>query len=57
MDECLRIATTIAGLGRVSIAAAKQAINMGYEMPLSAGLKYEREWFTVLRNTVECLYG
>ncbi len=43
MDEALAVATKIASLSRPVAKAAKQAVKAAEELPLSAGLKLERE--------------
>ena len=43
MDEALAVATKIAALSRPVTKAAKQAVKAAEELPLSAGLKLERE--------------
>lgn len=43
MDEALAVATKVAALSRPVAKAAKQAVKAAEELPLSAGLKLERE--------------
>ena len=43
LDEALAVATKIAGLSHPVAKAAKQAVKAAEELPLSAGLKLERE--------------
>ncbi len=43
MDEALVVATKVAALSRPVARAAKQAVKAAEELPLSAGLKLERE--------------
>lgn len=45
MDEAKKIASTIAGKSRISLALAKSAINRGADMDLRTALDYEIECF------------
>jgi enoyl-CoA hydratase len=47
-DEALKIATKIAGLSHPIVKAAKQVVNAAAELPLSAGLKQERDMFHLM---------
>ena len=51
LDEALKAARTIAGFGRAAVLAAKEAVNAGMDMPLSAGLRFERRLFHALFAT------
>jgi enoyl-CoA hydratase len=46
-DRTLEIAGTMADKSPVTLALAKRALRAAYEMPLSAGLEYERELFAL----------
>ncbi len=50
-NEALEMARTIAGFGRAAVLAAKEAVNASQEMPLSAGLRFERRLFQALFAT------
>ncbi|CCG80762.1 Enoyl-CoA hydratase/isomerase family protein [Taphrina deformans PYCC 5710] len=45
VEEAIKTASRIAGYGRLSVQAAKEAINMAEELSLADGLKYERRLF------------
>lgn len=45
VDETVKTASKIAGYGRLSVQAAKEAINAAEELSLADGLKYERKLF------------
>ena len=45
VDEAVKTAAKIAGYGRLSVQAAKEAVNVAAEVGLSDGLKYERRSF------------
>lgn len=51
VDEAVELAKGIAGKGRLSVLAAKEAVNTAFELPLTEGLKYERKLFQSLFAT------
>ncbi len=51
LDEALQLAGEIAARAPLAVAAAKQAINQAFELPLKAGLADERERFYKLFST------
>ncbi|KAI8360770.1 ClpP/crotonase-like domain-containing protein [Blakeslea trispora] len=53
VDEAVKTATTIASMSQVSVQMAKEAINKSFEVPLSAGLRWERIFFQALFGTAD----
>jgi enoyl-CoA hydratase len=53
LDETMKVADTIAGMSLPSVLAAKEAINQAFEMPLSAGVLFERRVFHSLFATAD----
>jgi enoyl-CoA hydratase len=53
MDEVMKTANTIAGYGRVAVAAAKEAVNAAQETPLGEGVRTERRLFLPLFATAD----
>jgi enoyl-CoA hydratase len=51
MDEALAMARLIAGYGRLSVLAAKDAVNRSFETSLAEGVHYERRAFYSLFAT------
>ena len=51
MDEALKVAETIAGMGLPSVYAAKESINRAFEMTLAEGVRFERRVFHALFAT------
>ncbi|KIJ43008.1 hypothetical protein M422DRAFT_170455 [Sphaerobolus stellatus SS14] len=51
VKEALKMASTIASKGRISVQAAKEAVNSAYELPLGEGLRLERRLFHPLFAT------
>lgn len=51
LAEAMKFAAQIAARAPVAIRLAKEAINAVYEMPLQAGLAYERRLFYMLFAT------
>lgn len=45
VEEACKMAKTIAGQSTTNVLAAKECINIAYEMNLSSGLLYERRMF------------
>lgn len=57
VDETVKTAAKIASYGRLSVQAAKEAINSAEELSLSDGLKYERKLFHGLFATKVCAFA
>lgn len=53
LDNAVRLASEIAARAPVAIRLAKDAVNMAFETPLSAGLAYERNHFYALFSTAD----
>jgi enoyl-CoA hydratase len=53
LAEATKAAETIAGFGRVSIAAAKEAVNAAFETTLAEGVRTERRLFLPLFATAD----
>ncbi|MCX6066057.1 MAG: enoyl-CoA hydratase-related protein [Chloroflexi bacterium] len=51
LDEALALAAEIASRAPLAVAAAKEALNNAFELPLSAGLSEERNLFYALFDT------
>jgi enoyl-CoA hydratase len=51
LDAALALAATIAAKAPVAIRAAKEAVRLAEELPLSAGLRHERRAFFALFAT------
>ena len=51
MDETLKVAETIAGMGLPSVYAAKESVNRAFETTLAEGIKFERRVFHALFAT------
>ncbi len=45
MEEAMKVAETIAGMGLPSVYAAKESINRAFEMTLAEGVRFERRTF------------
>jgi enoyl-CoA hydratase/carnithine racemase len=45
MDEAMKVAETIAGMGLPSVYAAKESINRAFETTLAEGVRFERRVF------------
>ncbi len=56
-DVALEFARAFAQGPRVALAAAKEAIDRGVELPLDAGLAVERSAFATLRDTEDADRG
>ena len=48
LDAALELAATIAGKAPIAVLAAKEAVRLAEELPLSAGLRHERRAFFAL---------
>ena len=53
MPECLEVASTICGYGRLAVMAAKESVNRSFESSLSDGIMYERRLFHALFGTLD----
>src|SRR6186997_2018983 len=51
MDEAMKVAETIAGMGRPSVYAAKESVNRAFETSLAEGIRFERRVFHALFAT------
>jgi enoyl-CoA hydratase len=57
LDEAKRVAREIAAKGPVSVRLAKEAIDEAFEVPLSAGLDFERRAFYLARASEDAEEG
>lgn len=57
LDEAKRVAAEIAAKGPISTRLAKEAVDMAFEMPLAAGVDYERRAFYVARSSEDASEG
>jgi enoyl-CoA hydratase len=57
LDEAKRAAREIAAKGPVSVRLAKEAIDIAFEAPLSAGLEFERRAFYLARASEDATEG
>lgn len=53
MDEARAAASAIAGYGRLSVMAAKEAVDRAFETPLAEGVRFERRLFHGLFGTAD----
>ena len=51
MDEAMKVAETIAGMGLPSVYAAKESVNRAFEATLAEGVRFERRVFHALFAT------
>ena len=51
MEEAMKIAETIAGMGLPSVYAAKESVNRAFETSLAEGARFERRVFQALFAT------
>ncbi len=51
VDEAVKLATVIAGKGRLAVLAGKEAVNASYELGLRDGLVFEKRLFHQLFAT------
>jgi len=56
-DEALKLAERIAGMPRVAVRLIKDAVNQAEELPLSAGLNYEKRNFLLSFSTEDKTEG
>jgi enoyl-CoA hydratase len=57
MNEVLNVARTIASKGRVSLRAAKQAINSGMDVDLKTGCRIEVDAFAICLTSADAMEG
>jgi enoyl-CoA hydratase len=57
MNEVLKVAGTIASKGRVSLRAAKQAINSGMDVDLKTGCRIEVDAFAICLTSPDAMEG
>ncbi|CAO3623400.1 unnamed protein product [Mucor hiemalis] len=53
VDEAIKTAEVIANMSQVSVQMGKEMINKSFEVPLSAGLRWERIFFQTLFGTAD----
>ena len=51
MDEAMKVAETIAGMGLPAVLAAKESVNRAFEATLAEGVRFERRVFHALFAT------
>jgi len=51
MDEAMKVAETIAGMGLPSVYAAKESVNRAFETTMAEGVRFERRVFQALFAT------
>lgn len=51
LEEALKVAERIAGMGRPAVLAAKEAVERAYESTLAEGIRFERRLFHALFST------
>ena len=51
MEEAMKVAETIAGMGLPSVYAAKDSVNRAFETTLAEGVRFERRVFHALFAT------
>ena len=51
LEEALKVGTQIAGLSRLSVLAAKEAVNRAFETTLAEGVRFERRLFHAMFAT------
>jgi enoyl-CoA hydratase len=51
LDAALELAATIASMPPLAVVAAKEAVERAFELPLGAGLEFERRNFFLLFAT------
>lgn len=56
VDEAIKVAGKIASKGRVAVQAAKEGVNIAFELGLKDGLRAERRLFHQLFATVSCAW-
>jgi enoyl-CoA hydratase len=53
LEEAQKTAQTIASYGRLSVMAAKEAVDRAFETNLSEGIRFERRLFHALFGTAD----
>uniref|UniRef100_UPI0035B2AFBB enoyl-CoA hydratase-related protein n=1 Tax=Promineifilum sp. TaxID=2664178 RepID=UPI0035B2AFBB len=53
LEEAIRLAGEIAERAPVAVRLAKEAVNAAFELPLRAGMDYERRLFYMLFSTAD----
>ena len=56
-EKTLALATTIAGMSPLTLRVAKEAVNASRELPLEAGLRFERDLFCLCFSTEDMAEG
>ena len=57
MDEAVKLASKVASMPRVAVRLIKDAVNRAEELPLSAGLDYEKRSFYLAFSTEDKVEG
>jgi enoyl-CoA hydratase len=57
LDHCKKVARSIVSRGPNALAAAKQAVHRGADMPIQDGLRIEADMFGILSGTAEMKEG
>ena len=57
MDEAVKLASKIAAMPRIAVRLIKDAVNKAEELPLSAGLDYEKRNFYLAFSTEDKTEG
>jgi enoyl-CoA hydratase len=57
LEEAKRVAREIAAKSTVAVRLAKEAVDKAFEMPLSAGLEFERRGFYLARASDDASEG
>ena len=57
LDEAKRVAREIAAKGPIAVRLAKEAVDQAFEVPLSAGVEFERRAFYLARSSEDATEG
>jgi enoyl-CoA hydratase len=57
LDEAKRVAGDIAAKGPIAARLAKEAVDQAFEVPLSAGVEFERRAFYLARASEDATEG
>jgi enoyl-CoA hydratase len=57
LDEAKRVAGEIAAKGPIAVRLAKEAVDQAFEVPLSAGVEFERRAFYLARSSEDATEG
>jgi enoyl-CoA hydratase/carnithine racemase len=57
IDKTLELAGTIAEKSPASLQATKESVRAAWQMPLDAGLRFEKQWFGLLFSTEDMQEG